>query len=261
MSDPPVPMPWSGGSHQRRATSVVPAPLRASYLCPELRQWPVMQRHFAHIARSHTGGRQGGSSLPVTAHKPMGWVGSAASPPFRATRARCAQSRGLASGSRSPLSRSPRPRGAPTAPAAPCAPHPAPLSSPAAARDQLAALRGALHSAGVRCEGDGVTRPSRCARRGKSLVTAALACLKETGRTPPSRCFPCHIVLGQTLCSQLTCGRESRGQHTGLTTPCLLAPDRGSTLSKAVWEDTAIVPRQKGWAPGKAVLGHAPEIT
>lgn len=48
-----------------------------------------MQRHFAHIARSHTGGQageQGGSSLPVTARKPMGWVGSAASPPFRTTR-------------------------------------------------------------------------------------------------------------------------------------------------------------------------------
>lgn len=111
---------------------------------------------------------QGGSSLPVTAHKPMGWVGSAASPPLRATRARCARSRRLES------------RAVPAVPQ-PCAPGESPqphcaLCPPSrpAAGDKVAALRGALRPAGVRCEGDGVSGASRGARGGKPLVTAPL---------------------------------------------------------------------------------------
>lgn len=46
----------------------------------------------AHCSHPHRrASRRGGRSLPVTARKPMGWVGSAASPPSRSTRTRCTQ--------------------------------------------------------------------------------------------------------------------------------------------------------------------------
>lgn len=259
MSDPPVPMPWSGGGHQPQdgATSLVPARLRASCLCPELRHWPANAKALCAHCSQHTGGRAGRDSLPVTARKPMGWVGSAASPPLRTTRARCAQTRQLRSGSRSPLSPAPGhpvPPEHPVPPGASCAPHPAPLLSPAADTQKL----GALPSLGVRCAGDGVTCPSRCAKRGNPLVAAALAWLKETGRTPP---FPCHsfwkrhsaldspVVLGA--------GDSTARAHSALFT-VILSPGRGAALPKTVWEDTAAVPRQKGWALGKGVLSHGP---
>lgn len=60
---------------------------------PELRHKPANAKALcAHCSHPHRrAARQGGSSLPVTARKPMGWVGSAASPPSRTTRARCTQ--------------------------------------------------------------------------------------------------------------------------------------------------------------------------
>ena len=60
---------------------------------PELRHTPANAKALcAHCSHPHRrAARQGGSSLPVTARKPMGWVGSAASPPSRTTRARCTQ--------------------------------------------------------------------------------------------------------------------------------------------------------------------------
>lgn len=254
MSDPPVPMPWFGGGHQAqdRATSVVPAPLRASHLCPELRHSPAKAKALcAHCSQPHGRASREGAACPSPlASQWAGWAlqrtplsaphALAVPRPSICTRAptpRCPHAPALGELQQSPLRLVP--------------PHPAPLLSLAAARDKLAALWGALHSVGVRCEGDGVTPPYPCARKGKPLATAPLACLKETGETPPSRCFPCHIVLGETPLTTGLWQWEQGPAQPGLTAPCSLprwSPDRGSTLSKAV------VPRQKGWALGKGIL-------
>lgn len=58
-----------------RATSVVPAPLRASAQSYGTRR--LMQRHFAHIARIHTGerlGREGAACLSPLASQWGGWA-------------------------------------------------------------------------------------------------------------------------------------------------------------------------------------------
>lgn len=60
---------------------------------PELQHTAAhAQALCAHCSHPHRrAARRGGRSLPVTARKPMGWVGSAASPPSCSTRTRCTQ--------------------------------------------------------------------------------------------------------------------------------------------------------------------------
>lgn len=60
---------------------------------PELRHTPAHAKALcAHCSHPHRrAARRGGRSLPVTARKPMGWVGSAASPPSRSARTRWTQ--------------------------------------------------------------------------------------------------------------------------------------------------------------------------
>lgn len=200
MSDPPVPMPWSGGGQQAQSHLGCPSTSASELPLPRATALACNAKALcAHCSQPHRRASREGAACPSPlASQWAGWALQRT--PLSAPHALAVPRPSI--WTRAPAPRFPpalRPREAPTVPAASCVPHPAPLSSLAAARDKLAALRGALHSVGVRCEGDGVTRPSRCARRGKPLVTAALACLNETGRTPPCRCFPCHIVLGETL--------------------------------------------------------------
>lgn len=130
MSDTRVSMPWSGGGHlaQDRATSVVPAPLRASYLCPELAA--NAKALCAHCSQPHgqAGGRAGREQPARHRSQANGLGGLCSEPPFphhtRLTVPRAG------SWTRAPAPRcppAPRPREDPTLPAAPCAPHPAPL--------------------------------------------------------------------------------------------------------------------------------------
>lgn len=60
---------------------------------PELRHTPAHAKALcAHCSHPHRrAARRGGRSLPVTARKPMGWVGSTASPPSRSARTRWTQ--------------------------------------------------------------------------------------------------------------------------------------------------------------------------
>lgn len=206
MSDPPVPMPWSGGGHQPQdgATSVVPARLRASYLCPELRHWPANAKALCAHCSQHTGGRAGRDSLPVTARKPMGWVGSAASPPLPTTRARCTQSRQLRSGSRSPLSPTP-------GELQQCPEHPVPPSRSAArtGRGHAETWSSALGRGRV-CRGWGYLSLQVCKERKSPCHCCPCTAGGDRQDTPIS--VP--LVLEETLCSQFTCGPGSRGLHS-----------------------------------------------
>lgn len=90
-------MPWSGG-----ATGCGMGQLGLSWHLfaserPELQHTAAhAQALCAHCSHPHRReARRGGRSLPVTARKPMGWVGSAASPPSCSTRTHAVPSRSI----------------------------------------------------------------------------------------------------------------------------------------------------------------------
>lgn len=193
MSDPPVPMPWSGGGHQAQdgAAWLVPAPLRASYLCPEPRHWAAMRRHFAHIApRSHTGREGAACPSPLTSQW-AGWALQRA--PLSAPHAPAVPGAGVWRAGLSPLSPSPAPPGRARSPTAPCAPHPAPRPE---TKLRLCGELCARPGSGVKGMGlaglpgvRGEENPLFCSPCNCSPCSAPLACLKGTDRPPPSRCF------------------------------------------------------------------------
>lgn len=115
-------MVQQGHQARDRATSVVPAPLRASARRYGTRR--LMQRHFAHIARIHTGerlGREGAACLSPLASQWGGWALQQA--PLPTPHAHAGPAR--ASGRRAPAPPCPLsslPRDAQAAPVAPRAP-------------------------------------------------------------------------------------------------------------------------------------------